>query len=108
MFAPVLPVRVSLQVGAGQILEIGQGVGPGADRVLRGADGEADRHPGRGIGIAGRVAAGNPAIHGIVAGAADEGVVAGAAAQRVVAGAAAQRVVAIETAEDIGAGIACQ
>ena len=72
------PIRFSI---------IAEGVAsPCAARVLGGGDAEADRDPGRGAGIAGRVASAGTAIQEVVAGAAVEGVVAGAADQGVVAG----------------------
>ena len=74
---------------ARQILDIGEGVGSRADRVLCGANCEADGHAAGGIGIAGRV--------GPVA-----------AIQGVVAGTTLQRVVAAEAVEGIGVGVAGQ
>ena len=95
-----------VQVRAGQILNIDQAVDPGADGVLRRGGGDADGHPGRRIGIAGRVAAGGTAVQGVVAGAADQGVVADPADQGVVADAAVQHVVAGPAVQDIGNAIA--
>ena len=82
---------------AGQVLEIGEGVGAGAACDLRGLQGKADGHAAGGIGIADGVAA-----VAVVATVQDVGV--GIARQRVVVGRAGQ---VLDTDERIGSGADC-
>ena len=98
-----------VEVRTGQVLEIGEGIAPRPDRVLGGAlMGEADRHGTGGIGIAGRVAPGSPAVHDVVAQAPVHRIVAYICRERIVSRGTDQAVIAGPAAENIGIGVAGQ